>query len=471
MKIVKLTAENVKRLKAVNITPDGALVQISGRNAQGKTSVLDSIEMVLGGGDHICSKPIRHGSDKAKIVCELDGGLVVKRTFTASGGGSLIVENKDGARFPSPQSILDKLIGKLTFDPLAFTRMQPKAQLETLKGLVGLDFAAIEQMRASLYAQRTECNRVAARLQTIADSMPHHTGVPEAEISISGLAQEFDRRSAANLKIEVAKQEIHKARDAMDQASRSQVEVSEAKARSFSDRDHQLGEADAELEAEIKRLREHYNLKKQRIAAACANAVATADQLVELRGKEISVLQKTAERLQSTAAAPPQDVDSIRAEIAAAEQKNRQIRDNQRRADATKQANAAKGAADELTASIEKLDADKSGALSNAKFPVDGLSFDESGVVFNGIPFDQASSAEQLRVSAAICFAMNPTLRVLLIRDGSLLDSEGMKTLAEIAEDRDAQIWIETVSDGSKVGVVIEDGCVVNQEAAEPATA
>ena len=47
MKIVKLTAENFKRLEAVEITPDGNTVLISGRNGQGKSSVLDSILAAL----------------------------------------------------------------------------------------------------------------------------------------------------------------------------------------------------------------------------------------------------------------------------------------------------------------------------------------------------------------------------------------------------------------------------------------
>ena len=47
MKIVELRAENVKRLKAVEITPDGTLQVIGGRNAQGKSSVLDAIWLAL----------------------------------------------------------------------------------------------------------------------------------------------------------------------------------------------------------------------------------------------------------------------------------------------------------------------------------------------------------------------------------------------------------------------------------------
>jgi len=43
MKIISLVAENVKKLVAVEIKPDGNLVEITGKNGQGKTSVLDSI--------------------------------------------------------------------------------------------------------------------------------------------------------------------------------------------------------------------------------------------------------------------------------------------------------------------------------------------------------------------------------------------------------------------------------------------
>ncbi len=65
---------------------------------------------------------------------------------------------------------------------------------------------------------------------------------------------------------------------------------------------------------------------------------------------------------------------------------------------------------------------------------------------------------EQLRASVAIAAAMSPELRVIRIRDGSLLDDGGMKLLAAFAEERDFQIWIERVAGDGKVGFVLEDG-------------
>lgn len=116
-----------------------------------------------------------------------------------------------------------------------------------------------------------------------------------------------------------------------------------------------------------------------------------------------------------------------------------------------------------LTTKLETLDADKRGQLSAAKFPVDGLSIDlvnEGGVLFKGFPFSQASSAEQLRVSVAMGMALNPTLRVMCIRDGSLLDEDSMQMLADMAEAGDYQFWIETVDTTGPSTIVIEDGHV-----------
>lgn len=50
VKITQFEAENVKRIKALTLTPEAAgLTVIGGRNNQGKTSALDAIMWALGG--------------------------------------------------------------------------------------------------------------------------------------------------------------------------------------------------------------------------------------------------------------------------------------------------------------------------------------------------------------------------------------------------------------------------------------
>jgi hypothetical protein len=90
--------------------------------------------------------------------------------------------------------------------------------------------------------------------------------------------------------------------------------------------------------------------------------------------------------------------------------------------------------------------------------PIDGLAIKEDGVTFNGIPFEQLSSSEQLKVSLAIAMANNPALKVIRILDGSLLDADNMAIIEQMADKEDYQVWIEVVDSSGKVGFYIEEG-------------
>lgn len=58
--------------------------------------------------------------------------------------------------------------------------------------------------------------------------------------------------------------------------------------------------------------------------------------------------------------------------------------------------------------------------------------------------------------------AMIPELRVLLIRDGSLMDDDSMAVVAAMAEQRGFQVFIEKVCDDADAcTVLIEDGMVI----------
>ena len=87
-------------------------------------------------------------------------------------------------------------------------------------------------------------------------------------------------------------------------------------------------------------------------------------------------------------------------------------------------------------------------------------------MTYNGLPLADASTGEQIRVSAAIGMAGKSDLRFLIIREGSLLDDEGMAILEKMAHENDFQILIEIVDNSGKVGVFIQDGEVaaVNPE-------
>ncbi len=65
MKIIGLKVENIKKVKAVEITPAEPIIKLSGDNGAGKSSILDSIAYAIGGKRLIPDDPIRKGEDTA----------------------------------------------------------------------------------------------------------------------------------------------------------------------------------------------------------------------------------------------------------------------------------------------------------------------------------------------------------------------------------------------------------------------
>lgn len=433
MKIIELRAENIKRLLAVTIKPNGNMVEITGKNGAGKTSVLDSIWWALEGQKNIQAVPIRKGATSAKIKLDM-GELKVTRTFNASKDPktkeltgdyttSIVVENQEGARYTSPQAVIDGLLGALSFDPLAFTRMKPAEQLETLKRFVpDVDFDAIERLNAGDYAKRTEVNRKVKELRARESGVVVPEKAP-AEVDEVALVAELEAAGKQNAELETRK-------------SRREA-------------------ATAEMAAQVAKAAEY--------DAGCAKLKAEIEELnkmaVELRDKA-SVTEK---KLKEAGPLPePVDTAPVKLKIQEAGANNRAAREARRLAEEKARlatdAEALEKQATDLTAAMENREAQKAEAIAKAKMPIEGIGFGDGVVLMNGVPFEQASDAEQLRASIAIAAAMNPKLRVIRVRDGSLLDADAMKMLAEFADANDLQVWIERVDSSGRVGFVLEDG-------------
>lgn len=425
MKIVQLQAENVKRLKAIEISPEGHIVEITGRNGQGKSSVLDAIWWALAGTTHIQAVPIRKGENEARIRLDL-GEIKVVRTFRKREDEtfttSIAVESTDGARYPSPQRMLDGLLGALSFDPLAFTRMDGKAQLEALKRFVpGVDFEAIEAANKVDFDRRTEVNRQAKQLRAQAAGIVVPQDLPAERVDDAALVDELTRAGEQNADLE-----RRKAR--RDEAAR-EVRTLTANATTAREQARQL------------------RLSADALDEEAQQHEATADTLQE--------------KIRTAPALPePIDTGTLRERIAAASRLNAAFDARDRRAGIERDAESAEEQSAVLTNAIADRKAAMQAAVAKAEMPVPGLSFGADEILLDGVPFDQASSAEQLRTSVAIAMAANPKLRVIRVQDGSLLDEEAMRILAEMAQAADYQVWIEVVQSGRSAAIVIEDGAV-----------
>ena len=158
------------------------------------------------------------------------------------------------------------------------------------------------------------------------------------------------------------------------------------------------------------------------------------------------------------------DTQSIKTKMDQAEKMNSQVRANRIYNEVNAQVVDLRKKSLSLSDKITAVSDKKAELLSRAKFPIKGLVIDDEGVTFENIPFIQCSAAQRIRVSVAIGLAMNPKLRVLLIREGSMLDSKNLEMVAKMAEKADAQIWVERVSKGKECQIIMEDGSVQIQK-------
>lgn len=414
VRLVSLELDNVLGLTAVRINPDRTMVRIEGPNAAGKSSVLNGVCWALGGKAGKLDKPVREGQKKARALLDF-GDLHVERTATAKGGTGLTVTDaesrKAGLTLASPQSILDRIWGQ-SVDPLAFITANDKEQGDTLKRSAGLDWTDLDAERDKLYKERTVAN-ASAKAAKIKCAEPVSKPSDMNQRNIQEIAQKQEEAVEHNGRIDAASDEVDRwiaqASEAEDRLERAETELNNARSAAKASNE----ERDRLLDAHEKMARMETGELSTRIAEAQAHN------------------------------------DSIGAYEAYKQRKE--------------EAETLAAAASKLTEQIEAIDVKKAASLRDAKFPLKELGLDDmGGVTLNGHPLSQASQAEQLRAGVALSLAEGYPCRIVPVRNGSLLDEEGLRLLNDLAVKHDAQILLERVAENPTPGAVfIRDGEVV----------
>ncbi len=427
LKILSLAIHNLMRVVAVEITPDGDVITISGANEQGKSSVINAIWIGLGGAAAVPDMPIRKGEKEGFLEMNLGGEYVVRRVFTIDDDGTLhdklTVRGADGHRLSSAQTILNGLRSKYTIDATLFDRMKPEEQFEALKRFVpNVDFAAIAKAHDDDYKARTDVNRDAKALAAQVAAIVIPADAPKEKVDEAALITELEEVGKHNTDRETRK------------ANRERAA------------------------ADIEHHRKNAAVLRDRAVDLRAQADSCDREAEEHDAKAANVEERLA---QAGPLPEPKDTAEIRARLDAAKAANALVDLRARRDALAKQRDELEAKSDALTAAIEKRQADKLKKISEAKLPVPGLEFGDGILLLNGVPLSQASSAQRLRTSIAIAMAENPRLRILRA-EVSLLDRKSRKILEEMARAHNYQVWAEKMDETGQEGFVIEDGRVAS---------
>ncbi|MFQ8647069.1 MAG: AAA family ATPase [Faecalibacterium prausnitzii] len=416
VKITALEAENVKRIKAVALTPaPTGLTLVGGNNNQGKTSVLDALAWALGGEKFRPNAAQRDGAvAPAHLRVTLSNGVVVERKGKNS---SLTVTDPTGRR--SGQQLLNAFVEPLALDLPRFMEASDKEKADILLRIIGigneLNLRDMEIKR--IYDKRTFTGQLAQQKKHFADELISYPDAPEQPLSASDLIrrqQDILARNGENQRLRQQAQELaRQEQQCLDELKRTRERI-----------------------AELEKLREELDTKHTKLFNQRKNAEKTVDQLQD---------ESTAE---------------LEASIQSIEETNRKVRANLEKARAEDEASKYASDYDKLTDAIEQKRKERLALLNGADLPLPELSVEDGALTYKGKRWRDMSGSDQLRVAAAIVRRLNPDCGFVLLDKLEQMDMTTLEEFGHWLEAEGLQAIATRVSTGSECQIIIEDGMV-----------
>lgn len=415
--ITALEAENVKRIKAVALTPSPTgLTIVGGNNNQGKTSVLDAIAWALGGDKFRPNSAARDGAQAPPhLKVTLSNGVVVERKGKNS---ALTVTDPTGRR--SGQQLLNAFVEPLALDLPRFMDSSDRDKADILLKIIGVGdkLTAADRQIKELYDRRTVIGQIGAQKRHAAEELPGYPDAPDEPVSASDLIlrqQDILARNAENQRL---------------RRSAAELEAKEARLKQRMD----------ELALQLRELSEEH--------AATADHLETARAAVEgLRDEPTSELE---------------------ASIRSVEELNRRVNANLLKSKAEDEANRYAQEYSDLTEKLTAARAQRMALLDGADLPLPGLSVEDGCLTYQGKRWRDMSGSDQLRVATAIVRRLNPDCGFVLLDKLEQMDQATLAEFGRWLEDQGLQAIATRVSTGSECRIIIEDGRVRADEPAAP---
>ena len=416
VKITALEAENVKRIKAVALTPSPTgLTLVGGNNNQGKTSVLDALAWALGGDRFRPDAAQRDGAiAPAHLKVTLSNGVVVERKGK---NASLTVTDPTGRR--SGQQLLNAFVEPLALDLPRFMDASDKEKSDILLRIIGIgaELHTRDLEIKGLYDKRTFTGQLAAQKKHFAEEMISYPEAPDEPVSASEL---------------IRQQQDILARNGENQRLRAQY---------------------AELEQQVQQCVDELKRTRERIA--------TLQQLAdELDAKHTKLFNQRETARKTVSQLQDESTAELEASIRDIEETNRKVRANLEKSRAEDEAAQYASEYDRLTESIQQKRAERMALLNGADLPLPGLSVEDGVLTYKGKHWRDISGSDQLRVAAAIVRRLNPDCGFVLLDKLEQMDLTTLQEFSAWLEAEGLQAIATRVSTGSECQIIIEDGMV-----------
>ena len=423
IKFTGLEVENFQRITLARLEFSGkpGVIEITGGNKQGKTSLRDAGVALLGGRGMIREDPRKDDADgPTRVLGTLNNGFKILLRPTANNPkGNLVIEGPDHGKYN--QTFLNAWVGEGTFDLGGLREYQAKPEklvpiLLSLGKDPGLatELEDIHSERETLENQRSPW--ISGKQRAERSKRPE--GDRPEPVDVSGSMEKLKG-------FEAAIQE----REDLDRAfANAEIAVEVA------------GEKLMDLRAALITAEESFNEKKE-------------------------VMQERHEALTQSVDYST-DAEELRVEIAQADGRNQALEPWKEWDRAQAEIEESRGKIEGFNQDLEHLRKAERTLLKEKGPDLPGLTFSDEGLplLWDRVIGD-ASGREWLEFSAAVAFAHDPELGVAFFDEAEGVDDEGLRDLHELGQEWDFQLFLYKIR-ASGVGevVVCEDGRAWNRE-------
>lgn len=442
LKSLHLLLENFKNIEKKEIEIGGRSLFFMGKNNSGKSTLIQAMMSSMDA-KLLPTEPIKKGEEHARISHKIGGYIggeykeyVIDIYFNQSNNkGRLKVTNEKGEVQKSPATLVKSIIGNVSFDVTKWLNDTKANKLKTIKALTGCEKEIdiinrdIESLKDALKAKKGRADDLEATLKnhefTKEEIEKYSTTVDmgpiQAEMAaISNKQQQYDGIIA---QMNGFKRDVE---DAGRKITAAGAEINR-------------------LNAEIARLQNSLREQGQIIA----DQTAVADKANEN-------LRKGEQWLNNT---PRPSMDVLNEKMSAAIAHNEKASRLGMLSGQHKEMVSLRVEADKLKGDIAALTDKRSEVIAKSQLSIPGLSFTDDDIFINDLPLEegQINTAGLFDIGVEVAIAMNPTLKIIFLHDGSLFDKEHLKSIVRRIEERGYMAVVEVVAETNEVEAVFTE--------------
>lgn len=456
MYVKKLELLNFQVIKEFNADFDGNVYLITGDNELGKSTLLKAIGALLTGER---DSVLRKGESKgfAKMVIGDDGDeYEVSLNFTeANPRGTLSIKSKSGIK-SNNVSMLQSIFGYQDFDAVEFARWSETAegrrkQIEVVKQLLPEDVCkrieAIDEETAELKNDRLYLNRDVKNLKSVVDEAKKNLTDADIQkystkIDVSDLMQEQSQRLAL----------IEKSKSVKSMLEQRTSELAGLPAK-VEEEERNYNDAIQRIAAKLEEARIAFDIAKHEAEnESKARAKAHNDFLAEMESRKLDLMQRKANAEKWLADFESRNIttDDLSQRLSQAEEHNRKNGEVVAYLEKCDSLKAADAKVADVENSLASLSEERADLIATSYLPIEGLTFTESGLELNGIPFSSGnvSDSQIMEVATKLIIASNPKVKVFRIARGESLGEKRLRAIVDMARKNGFQGFIEQVQRG-----------------------